>query len=153
MQNLRHLSLRTLHFALTADPTCEAAVKGLTNLRSFKSASCGLEGNSVMSRLIAILPPLRRLKWDQVGDVVYPEIHELVLRSRHILEHLDIDDLDMKAVFDTHLVHLRAEGAKVQPDIVFPCLRVMNVDTTDLGSLDGRSFPALEWLGAAHIRD
>jgi len=70
MQNLRHLSLRTLHFALAAHPTCEAAVKGLTNLRSFESASCGLEGNSVMSRLIAILPLLRRLKWDQVGDVV-----------------------------------------------------------------------------------
>ena len=154
MPNLRHLGARTLQFALTADPySCKAAVKSLTNLQSFESASPESGADSAISRTIAVLPPLRRVTWDQLVGDVDPEVYALVLRSRHILEHLDITKLDANVLLDMHDVQCRAKGVQAQCNTVFPCLRSMNVGKAHLESLGDQLFPKLEWLGVGNLRN
>jgi len=153
MPNLRHLGARTLRYALTADPySCEAAVKCLTNLQSFESASPESWADDVMSRTIAVIPPLRRVTWDQLDGDVDPEVYALVLRSRHILEHLDITKFDVKVLLDMHDAQYRAKSVRAQHNTVFPCLRSIKVGKAHLELLDDQSFPKLEWLGVANLR-
>ena len=88
MPNLRHISVQTVS---GTDSACEKILFSLTRIESFHAKSCD---TAHMNRILDGLPPLRRFVWGDASPDPRGELPPALLRSRNVLEYLDIKSFD-----------------------------------------------------------